>query len=172
MAEVIWHKVVLPAHMDGSIVFARWCQCAPSSNAWFLGPTGVHIPYGILIGSAVFAQLIADCRGSLHMGDLDPNLIHASLAPPDSTSQMASRWLIHFCRANNCDRQTNRQISYSVCNSRSHLRSTAMWPNTTLCSEKTWCYKSYKRNKGMLHPLVSFITSTPINWFAQKCKHS
>jgi len=29
-------------HTDGSIVFARWRQCARSSNAWFRGPTRVH----------------------------------------------------------------------------------------------------------------------------------
>jgi len=29
------------------------------SNTWFLGPTRVHIPNAILIGSAVFAQLTA-----------------------------------------------------------------------------------------------------------------
>jgi len=29
----------------------------PPSNTWFLGPTGVHFPNGISIGSAVFAGL-------------------------------------------------------------------------------------------------------------------
>jgi len=26
------------------IIFARWRQCAPPSNTWFLGPTRVHNP--------------------------------------------------------------------------------------------------------------------------------
>jgi len=43
--------------MDGSFVFARWRQCAPQSNTCFLGPSRVHIPNSISIGSAVFAGL-------------------------------------------------------------------------------------------------------------------
>jgi len=54
--KVIWHKAASPPHTDGSVVFARWCQ---SSNTYFLRPTQVHIPNGILISSAVFAQLTA-----------------------------------------------------------------------------------------------------------------
>jgi len=34
---------------------------APPSNTWFLGPTQVFIQNGMLIGSAVFAQLTAQC---------------------------------------------------------------------------------------------------------------
>jgi len=34
-------------------------QSASSSNTWFLRPTGVCVPNGILIGSAVYAQLTA-----------------------------------------------------------------------------------------------------------------
>jgi len=44
---------------DGSVVFARWCHCAPLSNTCFLGPTRVHILNGISIGSAVLAHLTA-----------------------------------------------------------------------------------------------------------------
>ena len=47
------YSVVLP-HIDSSIVFSRWHQCAPPSNTRFLGPTQVHIPNSISIGSAVF----------------------------------------------------------------------------------------------------------------------
>jgi len=53
-------KMAPPPHMDGSMVFARWCQCAPPSNTCFLGPTQVHIPNGISINSATFAQLMAE----------------------------------------------------------------------------------------------------------------
>ena len=34
--------------------------CTPP-NTCFLGPTGVHNPNGILISSAIFAQLMAEC---------------------------------------------------------------------------------------------------------------
>ena len=46
--------------MDSSIIFTRLRQRAPPSNTCFLGPTRVHIPNGILIGSAIFAQLTAE----------------------------------------------------------------------------------------------------------------
>jgi len=29
VVKVIWHKAALPQHTDGSVVFARWRQCAP-----------------------------------------------------------------------------------------------------------------------------------------------
>jgi len=32
----------------------------PQPNTWFLGPSWVHIPTGILIGSAVFVGLMVD----------------------------------------------------------------------------------------------------------------
>jgi len=37
-----------------SIVFARLRHCAPPSDTRFLVPTGVYVPNGISIGSAVF----------------------------------------------------------------------------------------------------------------------
>jgi len=50
-------------HMDGSLVFIRWCQCAPHVVCASLGPsTRVHNPNGISVGSAIFAQLMAECR--------------------------------------------------------------------------------------------------------------
>ena len=50
-------KAASPSHMNGSVVFARLRQCAPPSNACFLGPTRVHILNDISIGSAVFARV-------------------------------------------------------------------------------------------------------------------
>ena len=71
------YSTVLP-HMDGSIVFSKWRQCAPLSNARFLGPTQVHIPNSISIGSAVFTArrsyastvlrvVILSVRPSIHL---------------------------------------------------------------------------------------------------------
>jgi len=37
----IWQKGPSLPHMDGSIVFGRWRQCAPPSNTCFLRPTRV-----------------------------------------------------------------------------------------------------------------------------------
>ena len=54
--QVIWQKAASPPHTDGSIVFARWRQCA-SHLIMLPWPTRVHIPNGIAIDSAVFAGL-------------------------------------------------------------------------------------------------------------------
>jgi len=78
----------------------------PPSNTCLLGPTPVHIPNGILIGSAVFPHLMADSPYTLqwvaptpsklpfHRGELDSHLIYGSLSPSKSTSQTTS-WSVH-----------------------------------------------------------------------------
>ena len=64
---------------------------------------GESEPIGITIGSAVFAQVTGECpytlqlaatspsKLALPMGDLDHNLIHGYLGPPESSTQTASR---------------------------------------------------------------------------------
>ena len=52
-----------PPNMDGSTVFARLCQCAPSCNTCFSGHTRVHNLNGISTGSAIFAQLTQSVVG-------------------------------------------------------------------------------------------------------------
>jgi len=54
VVKIIQHKAASLPHEDGSVVFARWRQCAPY-NTCFLWPTQVH-NHGILIGSAIFGQ--------------------------------------------------------------------------------------------------------------------
>jgi len=44
-------KAAPPPHTDGSVIFARWRQCATRPRHASLGP--VHNPNGILIGSAI-----------------------------------------------------------------------------------------------------------------------
>jgi len=77
--------------VNGSVVFTRLRQCErePLSNTWFFGPTRIHIPNGISVGSAIFAQLKTDNPYPLRAmgrpfplkiapctGDLNPRLIH------------------------------------------------------------------------------------------------
>ena len=85
----------IAATTNGSVVFARWCQCALRkspytesqtmvamatslstsafpSNTWFLGPIQAHKPNGISISSAVFAQLTAECPYTLVWDALFP----------------------------------------------------------------------------------------------------
>jgi len=45
---------------------------------------------------------------------------HGSLGPPKSTPKMHLDRFSHFCRAHNCDKQTDRSC-YSICNNRLHL---------------------------------------------------
>jgi len=73
-------------------------------KTWFHEPIWAYFPNGILIGSAVFAQITAECPYTLQWdalfplkiapshGDLYPHLIHGSwiLGPPESSTQTAS----------------------------------------------------------------------------------
>jgi len=73
----------------------------PPSNTWFLEPTRAHNQNGISIGYADFAQLTAVSSGMPghvlsrkncpFVWGSEPNLMHASLDPPESITQTASR---------------------------------------------------------------------------------
>jgi len=76
MVRVILHKAASPLQATGSIVFARWRQCALMGghigviwqirlNVCFLLPTEVHNSNGKSIGSAVYAQMAAECPYTL-----------------------------------------------------------------------------------------------------------
>jgi len=56
-------------------------------------------------------------------GNVHRDLIHASLGPPESATQIASRPVQRFLQAHDCDRPTDRP-HYSVCNNRPHLHTT------------------------------------------------
>ena len=47
--------------------------CATPSNTWFSGPIRAHKSNGISIGSAVFAQITAECPCTLQMGRPGPS---------------------------------------------------------------------------------------------------
>jgi len=95
-----------------------WCsgiqQVAPH-----LGPTRVYNPNSISIGSAIFAQLTAECPYTLQWamrslslpilpfpaGDRDRRLTRDSLGSFESKTQTASRSVQPFCRVHYCVRQ-------------------------------------------------------------------
>jgi len=95
--------------MDGSVVFAMWRQCALpwwhigatwwiQSNLCFIWPTGVNNPNSKSIGSAIFAQLAADCRYTLQRAAPFPlkiTLSHRGSGPPSNT------WFLVHIRARN-----------------------------------------------------------------------
>ena len=113
MVKVIWHKTASQPQTDGSIVFARWRQCAfpcgHISTTWriclnlcFLRPTRVHNSNG----KSIFLPFLHSSRQKvpmlyngwsfpkkllLLMGDLDPHLIHDSFGQSELTIQTASR---------------------------------------------------------------------------------
>ena len=126
MVKVIWHKAASPPHMDRSVVFARWRQCAPHinpkmvamatslstagppSNTWLLGRIGAHKPNSISVGSHVFGQGTAACPYTLQWdalppqnspfprGDLDPHIICGSVRMPESSTQITDVWRIEL----------------------------------------------------------------------------
>jgi len=170
--------------MDGSVIFARLCQCTPAlihpnlhphriiaalllshfqyidcwtfldmswaghlpprncpfvwgfepqSNRCFLGPTRVHVPNSILIGSAIFAQLTAESPYTYSRPPVFANVIHGSLGTPKSTPQTASESVQPFLQG--WRSQETGGPCWSICDNGPHLCSTAMWfnNNTNIC---------------------------------------
>ena len=81
-------------------------------DSWFFGPVRAHNLNGISIGSAVFAQVTAECSYALQLaplspklpfprGDLDPELIHGngSLAHPIPQAKWHFDRFSRFCMA-------------------------------------------------------------------------
>jgi len=115
----------------------------PPSNTWFLGPIRAHNPNGIFFGSTVFAQMTVEYPYTLQwdacfppknlpfpMWGSGPHLIHGSLEPPESSTQMASGWFSRFLQGL-LVWQTDRPIDYatrSVTVGRIYVHSTAMRP--------------------------------------------
>ena len=105
--------------MDGSIVFTGGAN-VHQFNTCFRRPTGVSIPNGILIGTAFFAQLMAEVRTLQLAANFTPQncpsawgsgpqpWAHPSIHPKRHQINRFS----HFCRAHNYDRQTNQQIDW------------------------------------------------------------
>ena len=78
-----------------------------SCNSWFLGPFQDHNPNGMVIDSAVFTQVTAECPHTLlwaplspkiapSYGNLNPLLTYDSLGPSEPTTEMASRSVLPF----------------------------------------------------------------------------
>jgi len=60
-------------------------------------------------------------------------------------------WLIHFCRAHDCDGQTDRQTDrtrYSISNNRPHVCSTAMQPKNEQVVKEFWWEAALQGSMG------------------------
>ena len=106
-----------------------------------LGPIWAHNPNGVSIGS-FFTQLTAQGAYSLQWAALplkiapshegsEPHLICGSLAHPSLQPKRHLDRFSHFCRAHNCDRQTDQltdrhtdHVTWSVTIDRIYVRST------------------------------------------------
>ena len=119
-------------HMDASMEVDRWLQCTSPPNTCLLEPIRVQILNGILIGSAVFAQLTPERRYilrriafplkfPLHMEVSGPHLIHDSFDPSAHTSYKrhlhSSAILVQL--APECPCNLHRAAAFSPYNSHS-----------------------------------------------------
>jgi len=104
VVKVIWHNATLAPQTDGSVVFARWRQCAShlaqstsqtagQSVQPFLHSSRQRVP--ILYNWPYLPPSIL----LLRKRDLDPYLIRTSLGPPNSASQTASQSVQPFYTA-------------------------------------------------------------------------
>jgi len=98
-------------------------------NTWCFLSIRVHNPNGTSIGSAVFAQMTAECLYTLQwfacfpsklplpMLSSRPHLILGSLSPPESATQMATWSFQPFLQIWQTDRATERPTDHATqCN--------------------------------------------------------
>jgi len=120
-------------HTDGSVVFARWRQCAPHlAHPHSTGAAPCWVVLSLSIAAHVRAYTGLDSFSPENFpftcGHLYPHLTHVSLGPHESTIQTACRSVQPFCRIHNHDRQTDRPTDHAT-PSVINVRSTTMRPN-------------------------------------------
>jgi len=109
VVKIISHKVASPSHTDDAIVFTRLRRFAsPSTPTSCLVRTRVHMPNGISIGSAVFAQLTAQRPYSLQWATPFPHKIASS---PEGSGPPSNEWFLGPTRGHN---QTGISIGSAV----------------------------------------------------------
>ena len=82
-------------HMDSSVIFARLRQRAPPFNMCFFASSRVHIPNGISIGSAVFAQITSEGPYTLQWTAASPlklSFMHGGSGLPANTWFTGHTW--------------------------------------------------------------------------------
>jgi len=115
-------KAASPLHMDGSIILARLCQCAPHLMHASLGQSEstTQMTYRLI---EPFLHRVPILYNGLPLpplkiapsnGRSGPHLIHGSLGPHKCISQQHLDQFSHFCRAHNHDRLTDRQTDHII----------------------------------------------------------
>jgi len=123
VVKVIWHKAASPPLTNGSVVFARWRQCAPPSSTPQLASAPCRHCALLSRFAFIYSRKYPDKSWvgpfrpqncSFTRGDLGPHLIHDSLLPLESTSRTESRSVQPFCRTHSRDRQSDRQTDHAA----------------------------------------------------------
>jgi len=154
--------------MNGSIVFARWRQCAPPFNKFLNPPQSTSVTSSRSVQPFLHSSLqrvpilyngppIPPSKLLLCMGDLDFHLIHGFVGPPKSTSKTTS-WLVQwFCRAHHCDRHTDRLTDHAtLCVTIGHIyiRSVVMQPDKNNHNDITVHYRLRHKKSNTLDMLA------------------
>jgi len=93
MITVIWRKAKSPSHRHGSVLFARWRQCAPPSSSWFSGP-----PDWTAQTASLSPAVFCTTHGRESTLEWAAHL-HLKIAPPHGGSEYPSnRWFLRPTR--------------------------------------------------------------------------
>jgi len=122
VVKVIWHKAASLPHMDDSLVFARWRQCAPRSTPnWhphrcFSLLSRVASIDSLICPDMFWADPFSPSKLPLHVWGSGLYLIHGSLGPPESTFPTTSHHdrFCRFCRTHGRDRQRDGQTDHAT----------------------------------------------------------
>jgi len=143
----------------------------PPSNTWYLGSSRVLNPNDMSSGSPVFCATHSKVslyfrmghspppsKLLLHMGDVDPYVIHGSLSPPESSTQTAS-WLVQPFLQGSLVWQTDRQTTLlgSVTIGRICVCSTVMRPNKNMNCKNVQFTSKYKHRVTTLKKQISLL---------------
>ena len=119
--------------MNRSIVFARWCQCAPiyicslgPPESTCRTPAGLVQPFLHSVPIVYYGPPLSSLKLPLHKASLDHRLIHGALPPSESTTQTASRPVQPFLQGSRL-RQTD-YATPSVTIGRLYICGTTMQP--------------------------------------------
>jgi len=99
---------------------------------------------------------------------LDHHLTHGSLVSPKSTIQLDLNRFSFFCTAQDCDRTTDRQTCYSICNSTLHLHSSEMWHNNKLCNIVVTDGTNQSHNISEIYTVHLYQSTTFLNAIRMK----
>jgi len=121
--KVIWLKAALPAHVDGSVIFTRWCRCAP-----YLIRASMGSPELSQTASGSFQPFLHISQQRVPVLYSWPHLLPMKIAPlhggsgsPSNTRFLGPTWvhnpnsisiITRFCRTHDCDRPTDH-VCYS-----------------------------------------------------------